>query len=944
MTPERWKKIEEIFQAALDLSPGARTELIRAECGDDDELRQEVEKLIARYEDEEDFLESPVWTDSLILGNTLRKNVAESLDEAILPAPEEKTFAGRRIGVYLLTGQIGRGGMGVVYAAERADGEFSQKVAVKLIKRGMDTDFIVRRFRHERQILASLNHPNIARLLDGGTTADGAPYFIMEFIEGAPFFKYCEANELDLRARLRLFLAVCDAIAYAHRKKIIHRDLKPGNILISEGGVPKLLDFGIAKILDPDLIHESFAPTATQMRLMTPEFASPEQVRGDEITPASDQYSLGVLLYELVTGTRPYKFPSRLPHEIARVICEEIPTNPTAVEVRSNAPQPRENLLANDDFGQKLDRIILKALRKNPSERYSSVEELAADIERLLRNQPIRAEAFEPENIAAETKKISIAVLPFKNLNAAPGDETGGGNFLGIGLADALITRLSNIEQILVRPTSSVLRFGADDVDSREAGLELGVGFVLEGNILYIEKRIRVSVQLFDVASRVTIWAERFDEDFTDFLHLEDKISAKVAESVVPQLTGEDRKKLSKRGTENVAAYEAYLRGRFFWNNFTEDGFARAFDAFQKAIALDGNYALAFAGIADYYIWLGVYGVLPPQESYAAAKRAAKRAIEIDDELAEAYAALGFAALCGDYDWIAAKENTRRAIELNPNYPVARLWHSYILQSAGEFEEGIAQAARAVELDPFTYTNRHVLAWAHYFARRFDEAVKQSDRNIKNFPSIGLGYFTGSWFLRYLGDHEEALRISQKAVELSGNSLFVMLGHGQALAAAGQRRETEEILEKIFEQGRRQYLSFYQVALIYAYAGENERALGALERAFEDREGWLIWLRTEPALDKLRDAPRFIELRKKVERKMTRTKFEEPGALPENNQNPSAAEPQPEPAKRSFFARFWYVFLIAAFVLFFALTRFVSNTTRDDPPPPDAPSAPKTGV
>ena len=866
MSPERWKKIEDVFQAALDCDKIEREDFLRDECGDDAELKSEVEKLVARYEREEKFLESPVWTDSLILGETLKNRVASSLeDEIALP---EKSFIGERIGVYRITAELGRGGMGVVYLAERADGEFRQKVAVKLIKRGMDTDFIVRRFRRERQILANLNHPNVARLLDGGTTEDDSPYFVMDYIEGEPLLDYCREKNLDLREKLELFLQICRAISYAHRNKIVHRDIKPSNILVTKSGVPKLLDFGIAKILDPDLIHESVMPTATAMRLMTPEYASPEQIRGEAVTTASDQYSLGVLLYELLTGKRPYKFSSRAPHEIARVICEEIPSEPSSGNF-GKIVTGEKDFSFDENFCKNLDRIVLKTLRKNLAERYASVEDFAADIERFLRGENVRAESFAKEAVQSafgtgETE-TTIAVLPFKVLNTVAADEeTSETAFLGIGLADALITRLSNMRRFVVRPTSSILRYGENGTDAFRAGAELNVGYILDGTVIKAGNQYRVSIQLVDVARQSAILAERFLEDAQDILNLEDKISLRVTESLIPKLTGAERLELKKRGTDNPQAYEAYLRGRFHWNTFTEDGFAKALVAFNEAIAHDEQYALAYAGIADYYIFLGIYGVVAPQQCYPPAKAAATRAILIDDRLAEAYAALGFAQLCGDFNWIEAEKNLRRAVEINPHYAVARLWYSYFLQSIGRFDRAIREAEEAVRLDPLNYFNHHVLAWAYYFDRRFDESVRQIEETIEKFPLVGLALISLSWFERQAGNREAALAASHKSLELSGNTVFVLLTHAQALAAAGRRAEAEATLEKIFAQGERQYISYYQVALVYVYAGEKQKALGALECAFEDREGWLIWLKTEPALDSLRGEERFQKLLKKV--------------------------------------------------------------------------------
>src|SRR5215813_14329780 len=294
MTPERWQQVEEIFQTALDLPEAKRESYLCEACAGDDTLRDEVVNLIAYHKT----------GDAVLQELAPAQAQAQALDSL---ATDRDPLIGRRVGAYRIEREIGRGGMGAVYEAVRADKEFSKRVAIKLVKRGMDTDFILRRFRKERQILAALDHPNIALLLDGGTTEDGLPYFVMEFIEGQPLYRYCDEHKLTIADRLRLFLSICDAVQYAHQKQVVHRDIKPSNVFVTSAGGVKLLDFGIAKLLNPNLVGDiTHDPTATAMLLMTPEYASPEQVQGGPIRPTTDVYSLGVLLYELLTGHRPY--------------------------------------------------------------------------------------------------------------------------------------------------------------------------------------------------------------------------------------------------------------------------------------------------------------------------------------------------------------------------------------------------------------------------------------------------------------------------------------------------------------------------------------------------------------------------------------------------------------------------------------------------------------
>jgi len=879
MSPERWQQIEEVFQAVVDLTPEARLSYLNENHSDDSDLIAEIKQLISDYEDAEDFIESPVWTDSFMLGATVRDQIGGEIDKEI--SRDKGSMIGKRLGVYLLTKELGRGGMGAVYLAERADGEFRQRVALKVIKRGMDTDFIVRRFRNERQILATLDHPHIARLLDGGTTDDGLPFFVMEYIEGSPVYSYSDAKKLSIGERLQLFIKICNAVDYAHENLIIHRDIKPTNILVTGEGMPKLLDFGIAKILNPELAADSIDPTATAMRMMTPEYASPEQVRGEVVTKASDIYSLGVLLYELLTGHRPYHLKNRALHEIARVICEEepetlgsmltrdenfVPTSAndekTTLESIFEARRGSRDSLRRELSGD-LERIVFKALRKNPEERYLSAKELAEDVARYLEGAPVLAPEYVPQKPLVvstfqkpKSDEISVAVLPLKLFGAGNGGDTGD-DYLCIGLADALITRLSNVRRFVVRPTSSVLRYGNADTEPITAGEELGVDYLVDGNIRRVGTRLRVTVQLLNIEEGAARWAEKFDEEFTDVLTLEDTISEKVAEALLPQLTGEDREKLKKRGTNSAEAFEHYLHGRYYWNSFTEDGFAKAIVAYYQAIANDPNYALAYAGIADYHNWLGVYGVLPSKECFQSAVENARKAIELDPELGEAYASLAFAQHGGFFEWTESEENFQKSLRLNPNYAETHVWYSIKLTTEGRFTEGIKHAARAVELDPQTPFNQHNLGWILYYARQFDKSLRQYQKTAEMFPNYPLAHYGLAWVLRYLGRFDEAVEHANLASELMNESIFSLHVQGQTFAAAGMREQAEITLEKLEKLSEKQFVSPYHTALIYAFLEEKERALEFLGRCRETSEAWLVWLGVEPAFDSLRADPRF---------------------------------------------------------------------------------------
>ncbi|MBP6002537.1 MAG: protein kinase [Pyrinomonadaceae bacterium] len=870
MTPERWSQIEEIFQTALDLPRAERRRYVRESCSDDNDLLLEVEKLLSQFDESSDFIEQPLIEDSGI-------GVLASLMQ-----DDEDPVVGRMIGSYRIEREVGRGGMGTVYEAVRADGAFRMRVAIKLVKRGMDTDFILKRFRNERQILATLEHPFITRLIDGGTTDDGRPYFVMDYIDGLPLYRYCDKNRLTITERLELFGRICEAVEYAHQKRVIHRDLKPSNIIVTDDGSPRLLDFGIAKLLDPDLAHDTLQPTATALRMMTVDYASPEQVRGEKVTYATDIYSLGVILFELLTGYRPYAVANRSPHDIARAICDDDPALPSsavsgerhdllvvkvnaaAETIADIAARRREAPTSlGDELRGNLDNIILKALRKDPTERYRSVGKLREDIDRHLSGGSVSIEFSypplrrEPRTSTTPGQKL-VAVLPLSVLSPA-GTHNTDEAYLTVGLADAIITRLTSVRKLTVRPTSSITRYEGPQINPLRAGLELGVDFVLDGRIRRFGERLRISLQLLDVHQGTAIWAGQFDENLTDVLALEDAISEQVAAVLIPHLTGEEKQKLSKRGTDNPEAYEYFLKGRFYWNQFTPQSLPKAIESYMRAIDLDPNYALVYVGIADFYIWANIYGLVPNDVSYDHASKAAKRALEIDNQLGEAYASLALITL-NQFRWGEAEKLILHALDLAPNYPLAHEWYSSILVPSGRRAEGIAEMRRAEELDPMSLRTKTLVAWTCYQAGDFKSALEKAIDIVDLDENYPQGHLQVGYVLCQLGRVEEGLASMRRALELMPDSALAKSHFGLCLASAGRHEEAVVVAAELKAEAKTGYVK--PMFLFYACvaAGEIDEAFAYLKISIEERDPWLVWLGTEPKIESIRKDPRYAEL------------------------------------------------------------------------------------
>lgn len=896
-------KVAEIFAAVLEQEPSAQADFLKSQCGEDESLLKEVRRLLNEFNKAQSkhFMSVPAFK-----------------REAKFFTGEEIDFRiGQTLGHYRIIKQIGTGGMGSIYLAERNDNEFQKQVAIKIIKRGMDTNEILRRFRTERQILADLDHPNIARLIDGGTTADGLPYFVMEFIEGQPLDEYCDEKRLSISERLKLFRDVCSAVSYAHGQQVIHRDLKPSNILVTKNGVPKLLDFGIAKILRSDNLNETTEITETAFRIMTPEYASPEQIKGERVTASSDVYSLGVVLYELLTGRPPYKVKSRRPEEIARVICEDEPVRPsTAIssyvevaptdsvksqlttqeyisEARSSVPENLRRALRGD-----LDNIVLMALSKNPQERYSSVEEFSLDISRYLEGSPVRARkanaAYQSavllkrnvirnwrlsvvlllslslalasfgfaiyqltsrsESVAATSSIKSIAVLPFKYV----GDSSSEDNpLLGVGLADFLITQLGETKKLEVRPISAVQTYSSGNVSPQPIGQSLDVDVVLSGNINRQGETVSINAELISVRDGNVLWKRILSGKLQEIISLQNDLSVELSKALILDMSPAQRNTLTNHRTSNAKAYELYVRGRYFWNMRTKNGYERAIEHFNQAIALDSNYADAYAGLADAYALLACVTPFDRRpERMRLAKEYARRALSLDETMAQPHATLGFIGWHYDWDWDASDREFKRAIELNPSYATAHQWYALLLVRLNRFDEAVAEMKWARDLDPLSLVMHQDYTEILFYARRFDEAIEAARKTLELAPESET---PKHWIISsYLskGDYEEGISQVQNLVNEKGSDPHYLKGLAVIYFRVNRKNEGQKILNDLKRRAESTELDLWGDYWIY---GDTKKMFEWLEYDYRNRGAGVTMIHNHPGWDAVRSHPRIRE-------------------------------------------------------------------------------------
>jgi len=782
----------------------------------------------------------------------------------------------------------------------------------------MDWDHIVRRFRRERQVLASMDHPYIARLLDGGRTETGLPFFAMEYVDGLPITTYCDQQNLTIEDRLRLFRRVCAAVSYIHQHQIIHRDIKPMNILVTEDGRPKLLDFGIAKILRPEGLVSIVDQTATGVQLFTPRYASPEQLRGETVTITSDIYSLGVLLYELLCGHHPFPLQDGPAPALLKLLSEQEPTAPSVAALttekvvrddqteqvlspekvarsRRETPEKLRRRLRGD-----LDNITLKALRKEPNERYQSVEELSEDLRRHFEKLPVsarrtsatyrvtkfvkrhgtgsvagalivvmlfavsgvwyflywhsQAERSSQHTASEQIGRHTIAVLPFKS--SGNSDDV----ILSADLTETLIARLGRIEELEVRPASAVASF--INKDSLIAGAELKVDTVLECNLERNADRIKISSRLLKTNGGKLLWSGAFEEYLADVSNAEDLLAERVAGTLLGQLMVEQRKKVKKRYTDNAEAYKLYLQGKYLRDQQTEESLKRSIQFFNQAIRLDPDYALAYSGIGDAYMGMSpIY--LAPHDALPKAKAAVMRALELDPDLAEGHVAL--ASVLENYDWnfAAAEIEYKRAIELNPNYASARHWYGRFLALNGRREESIVQFKRGAELDPLSPFIVLDSNFVDFFQGEYDLAIQKINRAIELNDDFWFAYWVRGWAYQGKGDVAAAVADYKKA-QSAGGGVVPEAFLAQAYAALGKLNEARKILNSLLEQRKQRYVGAPSIAAIYAGLGDQEQCFSWLEKGYDERDDGMLWIKFDPRFNEVRKDPRFKDVLNRV--------------------------------------------------------------------------------
>ena len=769
------------------------------------------------------------------------------------------TFAGR----YQLIEELGRGGMGVVYKAE--DTKLKRTVALKFLPPELTHIPDVKdRFMREAQAAAALDHPNICTVYEFDE-AEEKTFISMAYVEGQSLRKKLESGRLELDEALRIALQVAEGLQTAHKKGVVHRDIKSANIMVTEDKQAKIMDFGLARVTGTTMM------TKEGMTMGTIAYMSPEQARGEEVDHRTDIWSLGVVLYEMFSGQLPFKGE----HDQAVVysILNEKPNSIT--ELRSEIPAS-------------IDQVAAKALEKDLDNRYQTIDEMLYDLKSI-------SEGIVPEEIKAMLRRAkllkrkrtiiyagaagfliiatlvvltlftgsagaidAIAVLPLENLTGDPQQE-----FFVDAATDELIGQLAQIAALRVISRRSVMQYKGVEKPLPEIAEELNVDALVEGTVSRVSDIVRIRVQLIEaLPEERNLWARTYERDMTDVLVMYKEMARTIVDKTRVKLTADEEAKLASTRQVNPEAYEAYIKGRSHWYKLTSQDLELALQYFELALEKDPDYALAYAGIAEVWIGFRVQGLAPSSEAWPKVKEAALKALELDDTLAEVQFMLAIVDL-GEWDWRDSEKAFQRALELNPNYPDARAYYSQLLFMMRRPEEAMVQIEQAMELDPFNTLLRSIYAWDLIYAHRYDDAIDHLRETLRTAPDDWTALSTLRSVYHQKGMYEEALEIWKRSYDARDDQESedaLVRGYEEG----GYSGALSSVAELLIERSRTTFVTPWQIGTLYTRAGKKDKALEWLEKAFEARDGNLIYLSVDPIFDYLRDEPRFQDMIQKM--------------------------------------------------------------------------------
>ncbi len=731
-------------------------------------------------------------------------------------------MVGRTITHFRVLASIGAGGMGAVYLAE--DERLGRRVALKLLPPELTRDGEARaRFLQEARAASALDHPSICTVYESGETPDGQAYLAMAHYAGETLEARIARGPLPVVDALEIASQVADGLAEAHAHGIVHRDIKPANVILTQSGRVKIVDFGLAH-----LTERSAVATGAGIAVGTLAYMAPEQARGETADARADLWALGVVLYEMLAGRRPFAGDTA-----AAVL----------YAVVNEAPAPLDRLRA--DLPADVVRIVNRALTRELFGRYQQAEQMLADL------HGSRAAALASSSTAAAARVPSIAVLPFADLSPERDQE-----YFCDGIAEELINSLSRIDGLRVASRTSAAQFKGQAQDVRRIGERLNVETVLEGSVRKAGNRLRVTVQLVNVSDGYHLWSERYDRTLDDIFEVQDGIARVIVETLKGRLT-HGAETVARQLTSSVEAYEHYLQGRYHYERRHRGSLAEAIACFEAAIRADPAFAAAYAGLSDAYSMVIYYGYAPPNDIAPKARDMVERAMALDDSLAEAHHAMGVYKLFVEFDFDGLERSFTRAIELNPTLAVGHAYHALALTLTRRASDRRRATARALELDPISPLVGFLVAVTHYIASEYTEAVRHADRVLALDPDHVMALWARGVALARLGRFDEALASTGRAVELTGGHSYFLILHGLASALAGRIDAARAILGELRDLAIRTYVSPLNFVSLPAALGETNEALTAVEQAVASGfPGTPINL-IRPELDPIRGHPRF---------------------------------------------------------------------------------------